>query len=275
MSMTAEGFLGRTALVTGGRGGIGFAFARALAERGCRVVITSRDPRSTEVAERLAAIAAVTAERVAPPAAIAWDMDEDATKAATAATAALDAAGIHVDVLVHAAHVFAPHQLILATKPEGLARSLERNVVAPFALLRRLTRSMARARFGRVLLVGSLVAEAGGAGQSIYITEKAALEGMARAFAAEMGSRNVLVNVVAPGIVDTAHVRAAVRPEVIRAFEQRSVAGRLPTPDEVALAAMGLLDGRQAFVTGQVLRVAGGADALALSPESAPGSGGG
>jgi 3-oxoacyl-[acyl-carrier protein] reductase len=248
------------ALVTGGRRGIGRAFARELARRGSRVAITSRDPRAAVVAAALADLAELAPAGTPPPLAIAWDMEQEPTASAASVASALRDAGMSIGVFVHAAHVFSPHRQIFATKPDALAQSLGRNVVAPYALARHIGRSMARARFGRVLFVGSLVASLGGSGQAAYIVEKAALEGMARAFASELGGRGVLVNVIAPGLVDTENVRANVRPDVAQAFASRALSGRLATAEEIALAGMALLDPRQGFVTGQVLRVAGGTD---------------
>jgi NAD(P)-dependent dehydrogenase (short-subunit alcohol dehydrogenase family) len=206
-------------------------------------------------------LAAVGPEGTPSPLAIAWDMEtpEDDARAAEA----LKTAGVEVELFVHAAHVPSPHALVFATKPSELAHSLQCNVVAPYALARRLCRGMARAGFGRVLFVGSLAASLGGKGQAAYVAEKAALEGLARSFAAELGSRGVLVNVIAPGIVDTEGVRERVHPDVTRAFAEHALAGRLARPEEIALAGMSLLDPRQGFITGQVLRVAGGSDLLA------------
>jgi 3-oxoacyl-[acyl-carrier protein] reductase len=245
--MTMMIFSGQTALITGGRRGIGFAFAKALAERGARVVITtSGDP------------SAVDLEQLGPHAlAVPWDMKDKS--AALALMSALDEEKItNIGLFVHAAHIFAPHSLILATKPDDLASSLHHNVVAPFALVRQLARSMSRARFGRILFVSSLVASIGGTGQSQYIIEKSALEGMVRAFAAEFGSRDVLVNAIAPGIVDTENVRANVSEDIRKAFAERTNAGRLATPEEVALAGLPFLDPKQGFITGQTLRMTGG-----------------
>jgi len=250
---------GRTALVTGGKRGLGRAYAEELARRGCRVIVTSRDPSSADVAACLADLRAIaTSAGARDPLAIRWDMRDPNGDAD--AFASLRAAGAEVELFVHAAHEFPPHDLILATAPADLAESLRVNVVAPYALCRRICRTMVRARFGRILFVGSLAASTGGVGQVAYITEKSALAGLVRAFAAELGSRNVLVNMVEPGIVDTENVRAAVREEARAAFAKRTLSGRLATAREVVLASIGLLDPEQGFTTGQILRIAGGAD---------------
>jgi 3-oxoacyl-[acyl-carrier protein] reductase len=247
--LTTMMFAGQTALITGGRRGIGFAFAKALADRGARVVITTSSGDPADTKERLK-------ELGQDPLAIRWDVK---SKSATDdVIAALDKESLAITLFVHAAHVFSPHALILATKPEDVSSSLSHNVVAPFALARHLARSMSRARFGRMLFVSSLVASIGGMGQSQYIIEKSALEGMARAFATEFGSRDVLVNVIAPGIVDTENVRANVSEDVTKAFAARTLPGRLATTEEVVLAGLPFLDPKQGFVTGQTLRIAGG-----------------
>jgi 3-oxoacyl-[acyl-carrier protein] reductase len=147
----------------------------------------------------------------------------------------------------------------VALRPEALAASLGRNVVAAYELLRGAGRRMARRGFGRILVVGSYAAVAGGVGQVAYITEKAALEGMVRAFSAELAPRGVLCNVVHPAIVDTEAVRARVRPELLAAYRRHTPGGRLLSPADVVLPSLALLDPRHAGVTGQALHVTGGA----------------
>ena len=119
---------------------------------------------------------------------------------------------------------------------------------------------MADRGFGRVLLLGSLVAVTGGVGQVVYITEKAALEGLVRAFAAELGRKGVLLNLVHPGMVDTENVRAKVKEEVRQVYSHLTLAGRLATAEEIAIASLGLMDPRQGYLTGQTVRITGGAD---------------
>jgi gluconate 5-dehydrogenase len=239
------GWEGRVALVTGGRRGLGRAYAMELARRGCRVVITSRSPEDQGVTECLDALRALGgADEGRAPFAVPWDMSDPEGDAAVGV--ALRARGVAVELFVHAAHVFAPHALILGTAPRVLAESLQRNVVAPYALCRRLCRPMARAGFGRVLVVGSLAASA--------------MAGLVRAFSAELGRRNVLFNMVEPGIVDTENARESVSVAVREAFARCTLPGRLATAEEVVLASIGLLDPRQGYTTGQVLRIAGGAD---------------
>jgi len=223
-----------TALVTGGRRGLGRAYAEELGRLGVRVRVTSRTPTG--------------------PDELRWDMDD-----AGSTRALLGELG-DIDLLVHAAHAFAPHVPIVALRAEELAASLSRNVVAAYDLLRGVCRRMTRAGFGRVLIVGSLAATVGGVGQTSYIVEKSALAGMARAFSAELAPKGVLVNVVHPAIVDTENVRERVRPELLESYRRRAPGGRLLAPLDVVHASIGLLDPRQQGVTGQSLAVTGGVD---------------
>jgi 3-oxoacyl-[acyl-carrier protein] reductase len=253
------------AWVTGGSSGIGHGFALALAARGCEVHITTRAPESPASVSALAAIQRASDE---------WASKHTSTSRAAVAHA-LDLADIDSvdatvralkanapDLFVHAAHVFAPHTPIVALGADAVAEGLRVNVASAYALLRGAARPMSRAGFGRVVVVGSLASQLGGIGQVAYITEKAALEGLCRAFACEFAARGVLVNVVHPGIVDTANVRARVDAKVLEAFAQRTAAGRLLQVDEVVGASLAFLDPNLCALTGQALRISGGVDSL-------------
>jgi 3-oxoacyl-[acyl-carrier protein] reductase len=253
------------AWVTGGSSGIGLGFALELASLGCEVHITSREPESEACQAALARV-----QRAAD----AWAKERGRTArearahrldlADLASVQALAKAmrGAVPDLLVHSAHVFAPHSPIVALAPETLATSLSTNVAGAYGVLRGAARLMGRAGFGRVLILGSLASQLGGVGQVAYITEKAALEGLGRAFSSEFAARGVLFNIVHPGIVDTANVRARVDARVLRAFARRTASGRLLQVEEVVLASLPLLDPRQCITTGQALRLSGGVDAI-------------
>ena len=237
-----------TALVTGGRRGLGRAYASELERLGCRVLVTSRQPGGAGE--------------------LRWDLDDPGSTKQL--LAALD--GEVVDLVVHAAHAIGPHTPFVAQRAESLAGSLGRNVVAVYDLLRGLARGMMRRQFGRVLLIGSYAAIAGGVGQLAYIVEKSALEGMARALASELAPRGVSVNIVHPAIVDTEAVRERVRPEVLDAYRRLAPSGRLLEPRDVVLPSLGFLDPRHAGVTGQSLPITGGVDlgAALLADERTP-----
>jgi 3-oxoacyl-[acyl-carrier protein] reductase len=225
-----------TALITGGGRGLGRAFAEELERQGCRVHLTRREPGGPNEHR--------------------WELD-DPSSTQTLLTALR---GENVDLVVHAAHAIAPHTPFVAQRAEALEASLRRNVVAAYELLRGLARPMMRQRFGRILLIGSYAAVAGGVGQLAYIVEKMALEGMMRALAAELAPRGVSVNMVHPAIVDTEGVRERVRPEVLKAYQKLAPSGRLLAPADVVLPSLAFLDPRHAGLTGQSLAITGGVD---------------
>jgi 3-oxoacyl-[acyl-carrier protein] reductase len=225
-----------TALVTGGGRGLGRAFAEELEQQGCRVLITRREPSG--------------------PRAHRWELDDGSSTKALLA----ELRDERIDLVVHAAHAIAPHTPFVAQRPEALEASLRRNVVAAYELLRGLARPMMRQQFGRILLIGSYAALAGGVGQLAYIVEKMALEGMMRALAAELAPRGVAVNIVHPAIVDTESVRERVRPEILEAYQKLAPSGRLLSPADVVLPSLAFLDPRHAGVTGQSLAITGGVD---------------
>jgi NAD(P)-dependent dehydrogenase (short-subunit alcohol dehydrogenase family) len=275
--MSPRSFADCTVWVTGGQRGIGLSVAQRFAALGAQVVITSRDPASQGVRESLSQLDATaqafaTAHGTSPRAAscVAWDMADDASSAALGST--FKANPPHV--LVHSAHVFAAHLPIVALKPRDFSTSLATNVGGAYTICRLAGRHMARAGFGRILLVGSLASQLGGVGQASYITEKAALDGMMRAFAVELGTQGVLVNIIHPGIVDTENVRARVDAQVLAQAAQRSVAGRLISSEEVALHAVQLCDPASSAITGQSIRLSAGLDtalAFALGSRAASG----
>ena len=248
---------GMCAWVTGGRRGLGRAFAARLVAEGAEVVVTTRDPQAAAAQTGLRALEEIAVATGAPmPRLVPWDLE--AADAAT--TLATQMKTSSPDLVVHAAHVFTPHAPFIAVKPEDFSRSLTVNVGGAYAVCRTAGRLMARKRFGRILLLGSLASTIGGAGQVRYITEKAAFEGLARAFAAELGDRNVAVNVVHPGIVATENVLENVAAPVREGFARATHLGRLLTPEEVVLASWPFLDPRVAALNGQVLRISGGVD---------------
>ena len=243
---------GTDAWITGGQRGLGYAFARAFAQRGARVHITSRDPDSEAAKEacmRLEAAGAQTAETHA------LDLTDEASVS--------DLAKIFrtqpPSVFVHSAHAFAPHVPIVGLKSGAFAASLETNVVRVFSLLRGVARAMARGDGGRMLILGSLATQTGGVGQACYLAEKGALDGLSLALASEFRSRGVTCSVAHPGIVDTENTRERV-PEAARTLFARSASrGAILTPDDVVDACLPLLDPTREVPTGQRLILDDGA----------------
>lgn len=236
---------GRTALVTGASGGIGGAVARAFDAAGAAVAVsgTRRD--------RLDALAEEMSERTAV---LVCDL-ADADAAAGLAGAAESALGA-LDIVVNNAGL-ARDGLALRMKDEDWRRVIDVNLTAAFRISRAALRGMMRRRWGRIVNVTSVVGVAGNAGQSNYAASKAGLIGMSKSLAAEVASRGITVNCLAPGMIDTAMTRALAEPVRQRLLDAIP-AGRLGSVGDVAAGALFLASEEAAYVTGQTLHVNGG-----------------
>lgn len=236
---------GRTALVTGASGGIGGAIARALHGQGAAVMLAGT--RRTA----LDALAGELSERVYVGAA---DLAEPAV--ADGLVAAAEAAMGRLDILVNNAGL-ARDGLALRMKDEDWQRVLDIDLTAAFRLTRAALRGMVRRRHGRIVAVTSIVAVTGNPGQANYAAAKAALIGMSKSIAAEVASRGVTVNCVAPGFVETA-MTAALPAEQRARLGAAIPAGRFGAPADIAAAIVYLASAEAAYVTGQTLHVNGG-----------------
>jgi len=229
--------VGRSALVTGGNRGIGLAIARALAEAGHAVTVTSR---SGEAPEGLPAVAC----------------DVTSTEQVEAAFAAVEERQGPVEILVANAGI-TRDTLLLRMSQEDFAAVVDTNLAGAFRTAKRASRSMLRARWGRLVFVSSVVGMMGSPGQANYAASKAGLVGLARSLARELGSRSITANVVAPGFVDTDMTRALGDERRDQILGQIPL-GRYASPEEVAAAVRFLVSDEAAYITGALLPVDGG-----------------
>lgn len=240
---------GKIALVTGGSRGIGRACCEALAEQGATVIVNyvKGEGAAREVAAGIDARggkAEIAGFDVADSSAVDAAIDE------------LTQRHGKIDILVANAGI-AVDGLLLRLKDQDLERMWATNVRGAIACARAASRSMMRARWGRIVLMSSVVGEMGNAGQTAYAATKAALIGAAKSIAREYASRNVTANVVAPGYIDT-DMTSAMSPEHKERLVQIVPLGRTGAARDVAAACAYLASEEAGYVTGQVLRVNGG-----------------
>ena len=230
--------MSRSVLVTGGNRGIGLATARAFADAGDSVAVTTRGGDVPD--DRLLAVAADVT---------------DTDSVAAAVSAAEDAHG-PIEVLVANAGI-TRDTLLLRMSDDDWSAVLDTNLSGAFRVAKRAARSMLRQRRGRIVLVSSVVALTGSAGQVNYAASKAGLVGMARSLARELGSRSITANVVAPGFVET-DMTADLDDDTRATYRDQVPLGRFATPDEVAQVIRWVASDEAGYVTGAVIPVDGG-----------------
>lgn len=236
---------GRKALVTGASGGIGSAIAKALHAQGAHVALHGTR------AEKLQALAADLGERCAVTPA-----DLSDPEAVTALPGqAIEALG-GLDILVNNAGI-TRDQLAMRMKPEDFDAVFQVNLRAVFELSRAVLRPMMKARYGRIVSIGSIVGQTGNAGQTNYAASKAALVAMSKSLAQEIASRGITVNCVAPGFVETEMTGVLPDDQRERLLDQIPM-GRMGAGTDVAAAVVYLASAEAGWVTGQTLHVNGG-----------------
>ena len=238
---------GRVALVTGASRGIGEAVARRLAGRGATVVAAARGDHAGVVVGEIVAQGG-KAETVT--------MDVTDASSVERVVADVVARLGRVDILVNNAGI-ARDQLLMRMKRDDWDAVMATNLTAAFTCSQAVLRPMLRQRSGRIVNISSVVGQMGNAGQVNYAASKAGLIGFAKALAREVASRQITVNVVAPGMIDTDMTRAISEGALTELTAQIPL-GRIGTPDDVAWAVCFLVSDQAAYVTGQVLAVNGG-----------------
>ncbi len=238
---------GKTAIVTGASRGIGRGIATLLAARGAHVVACARGENAT------ATVA---------------DIQQAGGRAELASVDVTDAASIdalvggtlerhgRIDILVNNAGI-ARDNLTLRMKRDDWDQVLATNLTAAFTAAQAVLRPMIKQRGGRIISIGSVVGQMGNAGQANYAASKAGLIGLTKALAREVASRNITVNVVTPGLIDT-DMTKAISDKAQGDWSSVIPLGRLGTPSDVAVAVCFLASDEASYITGQVLAVNGG-----------------
>ncbi len=233
---------GRTALVTGASRGIGESIARRLGEAGAHVLVAARSlDRVNQIASEIGNATGV-------------ELDILAADVRERITALLKERPI--DILVNNAGI-TDDDLFIRMKPESWTNVLRTNLDSAFHITQEIVKKMLRARWGRVINISSIVGMMGNPGQVNYASSKAALIGFTKSLALEIGSRNITVNAVAPGYIQTA-MTDVLGDETSEKLTDRIALKRLGTTDDIAYAVVFLASEQASYITGTVLNVSGG-----------------
>jgi len=229
--------MSRVVLVTGGNRGIGKSIAETFIAAGYKVAVTVRSGDG-------------------PSGALAVKADVRDAAALDAAFAEIEEKLGPVEILVANAGI-TKDTLLMRMTDEEFEEVIDTNLSGSFRVLRRATKSMIKGKFGRVILVGSVVALLGSPGQVNYSSSKSGLIGMARSLTRELAGRGITANVVAPGFIDT-DMTAELGEELTAEYKKRIPAGRFASPEEVAKVILWLASDDAAYISGAVIPVDGG-----------------
>jgi len=246
--MATMNLSGQLALVTGASRGIGRAIALELGSQGATVIGTATSETGAQAISAALAQAGVAGRGEL--------LDVTDVARCEALVEALQKEGKGISILVNNAGITRDN-LAMRMKDEEWSAVIDTNLGAVFRMSRLVLRAMVRARYGRIVNITSVVGASGNAGQANYAAAKAGVAGMSRALAREVASRNITVNCVAPGFIETDMTRA-LSAEQSAALVAQVPAGRLGQPQDVAAAVAFLASPQAAYITGATLHVNGG-----------------
>jgi len=235
----------RVALVTGSTRGIGRAIAGTLVECGARVAVVGRDKSKAD---------AVAGELAAGALGFACDVSD--TAAVATLVADVEAAFGSLDILVNNAGLTRDN-VVMRLRDDDWNAVLDTNLRGAFAAIRAAARGMMKRRWGRIINIASVVGLMGNKGQANYAASKAGLIGLTKSVARELASRNILVNAIAPGFIET-EMTAAMTSDARNGLVGAIPLERLGSPADVAAAVAFLASEHAAYITGQVIVVDGG-----------------
>jgi 3-oxoacyl-[acyl-carrier protein] reductase len=227
----------RVVLITGGNRGIGYAIAEEFIAAGHKVAVTVRSGSG-------------------PEGCLAVKADVLDAASLDAAIAEVERSLGRIEILVANAGI-TKDTLLMRMSDEDFEQVIDTNLNGVFRVVKRATKSMIKQRYGRVLLIGSVVGLLGSPGQINYSASKSALVGMARSLTRELGGRGITANVVAPGFIDT-DMTAELSDEQQKDYLSRIPAGRFATPAEVAKVCLWLASDDASYISGAVVPVDGG-----------------
>ena len=227
----------RTVLVTGGNRGIGFSIAEEFLAKGYKVAVTARSGSG-------------------PTGALTVRADVTDGASLDAAISEVEEKLGPIEILVANAGI-TKDTLLMRMSDEEFEQVVDTNLSGVFRVLRRVIKSMLKAKFGRVILIGSVVGLLGSPGQVNYAATKSALVGMARSVTRELGGKNITANVVAPGFIDT-DMTSTLSDDLAASYKARIPAGRFASPAEVAGVVRWLASDEAAYISGAVIPVDGG-----------------
>ena len=227
----------RTVLITGGNRGIGYAIAEEFIAQGHRVAVTARSGNG-------------------PKGSLAVQADVTDSASLDLAIEKVEAELGPIEVVVANAGI-TKDTLLMRMSDEEFEAVINTNLTGVFRIVKRVTKSMLRAKYGRVILIGSVVGLLGSAGQVNYSAAKSALVGMARSITRELGGKNITANVVAPGFIDT-DMTKELGEELANKYRSQIPAGRFAAPEEVAKVVAWVAGEDAGYISGAVIPVDGG-----------------